>query len=117
MAKSIIIFEVIPKKGAVEAMFQHVENLLPHVTQVPGFIAAEPFVSLVNEGKYCFLCVFENEESATQWRNAAEHRAVQKDGHDNLFESYKIIVTSVSREYTHEERSQAPEDSNTYFDV
>ncbi len=117
MAKCIIIFEVTPKKDGVEAMFAHVQTLLPHVAQVPGFVGAEPFSSLVNEGKYCFLCVFESEEAAMAWRNATEHRAAQKDGHENLFESYKITVGFVVREYTHEERREAPEDSNSFFAV
>ncbi len=115
MAKSITIFEVSPKKDGVEGMFQNVEKALPHVVNAPGFISVEPFTSLANEGKYCFLCVFESEETAAQWRNVAEHRAVQKDGHDNLFEEYKITVTSVVREYTKENRKEAPKDSNEFF--
>ncbi len=115
MTKSITIFEVTPKQNGVEAMFQQVERVLTHVAKAPGFVAAEPFKSLVNEGKYCFLCVFESEEAAKAWRNASEHRAAQKEGHDNLFENYKITVTSVVREYTHEDRAQAPADSNDFF--
>ncbi len=115
MAKSITIFEVTPKKDGVEGMFQNVQKALPHVINVPGFISVEPFTSLANEGKYCFLCVFENDEAAATWRNMTEHRAVQKDGHDNLFEDYKIIVTSVVREYTNHDRTHAPADSNEYL--
>ncbi len=115
MAKSITIFEVIPKKDGVEGMFQNVEKALPHVVNAPGFISVESFTSLGREGKYCFLCVFESEEAAAKWRNEAEHRAVQKDGHDNLFEDYKIAVTSVVREYTIQDREHAPADSNDYF--
>ncbi len=115
MAKSITIFEVTPKKDGVDGMFKDVEKAVPHVMKAPGFVSVEPFSSLANEGKYCFLCVFENEEAAANWRNVAEHREVQKDGHDNLFDNYKITVTSVVREYTHEERVEAPADSNEFF--
>ncbi len=117
MGKSITIFEVTPHKSGVDGMFKNVESVLPHVANAPGFISAEPFASLASEGKYCFLCVFESEEAAAQWRDAAAHRAVQKDGRDSLFASYKITVGSVVREYTHEERGDAPTDSNTYFGV
>ncbi len=115
MTKSITIFEVTPKKDCAEAMFQQVEKVVAHVAKAPGFVAAEPFKSLVNEGKYCFLCVFESEEAAKAWRNVTEHRAAQKEGHDNLFEDYKITVTSVVREYTHKDRAEAPADSNEFF--
>ncbi len=117
MEKCITIFQVTPKKDCAEAMFQNVEKVLPFVAKAPGFIAAEPFSSLVNEGKYCFLCTFESQEAAMQWRNAAEHRAVQKDGHHNLFEEYSITVTSVVREYTNTDRAGAPEDSNAFFNI
>ena len=44
-----------------------------------------------------------------------EHRMSQKEGRENLFESYRITVCSTVREYSDTEREQAPKDSNEYF--
>ena len=36
---------------------------------------------------------------------------------EKLFESYKITVCSEIRSYTNTERTQAPQDSNQYFEL
>ena len=46
-----------------------------------------------------------------------QHRMSQKEGRENLFESYKITVCSEIRSYTDTDRAQAPQDSNRYFGV
>ncbi len=43
------------------------------------------------------------------------HRNCQKKGHDSLFEKYKISVAEVIRQYTKDDRQEAPEDSNRYL--
>ncbi len=113
MTKSIILFEVTPKNTGLQDTFTHVEKVLPHVVKAPGFISAEPFTSLIQQGKYCFLCVFESEESARQCRDVI--RAEQNKRQENLFENYTITVGSVVRQYTHEDRNYAPQDSNDFF--
>ena len=40
-----------------------------------------------------------------------------KEGRKKLFESYKITVCSEIRSYTDKDRSQAPQDSNEFFEV
>lgn len=45
------------------------------------------------------------------------HRMSQKEGRGKLFESYKITVCSAIREYSDTDRTQAPVDSNEYFDA
>lgn len=77
-----------------------------------GFISAERFTSINNEGKLLSMNFWESEESVEKWRNVMKHRMCQKEGRDNLFESYKMTVCSVIREYDVKDRLQAPKDSN-----
>lgn len=113
--KVYVLFEVKPKPEAMSQYLQHAQGLKAALAKTPGFIRAERFSSLVEEGKLLSLSVWENEECVTTWRNQMAHRMSQKQGHDSLFEEYRITVLSPLREYTHEAREQAPEDSNEYI--
>lgn len=41
----------------------------------------------------------------------------QQEGREKLFESYKITVCSEIRSYSDTDRTEAPQDSNKYFEV
>ena len=58
-----------------------------------------------------------DEESVTKWRNLAAHRMAQASGRMNDFADYKITVVTPLRSYTMTERSDAPKDSNKYFEI
>lgn len=117
MSKVVVLFEVVPKKEGLEKFFEHVGNLLPIVQKMDGFISAENYQSLSDENKYFNMSVWDSEENAAKWRNTMDHRQRQKDGHDNLFDNYKLTVASIIREYTDENRENAPSDSNNYLCV
>lgn len=88
--------------------------LKSELTNMPGFISVERFLSLNEEGNYS-ASLLGNEEAASNWRNKMNHRNCQKKGHDSLFEKYKISVAEVIRQYTKDDRQEAPEDSNRYL--
>jgi len=67
------------------------------------------FQSLNDENKILSLSFWESEASIKEWRNMLEHRTAQKKGKDLLFESYRIRVAKVMRDYTDLERGEAPE--------
>jgi heme-degrading monooxygenase HmoA len=113
--KVVVIFEVKPKKEGMEDYLTHVTNLKTELSEMEGFVSVERFSSLNEDGKLLSLSVWENEAAAAKWRNHIAHRKSQKAGHDSLFEKYHIIVASVIREYTNEERAEAPQDSNDYL--
>ena len=89
--------------------------LKPLLAGFEGFIAAERFSSLNEEGKLLSMNVWTDETAVKRWRNVMPHRMSQKEGREKLFESYKIMVCSVLRTYTDTDRSQAPQDSNGFF--
>ena len=108
MSKIIVLFEVTPTKEGMKRYLELAAQLKPMLSGFDGFISAERFQSLTEEGKLLSMNIWENEESVTKWRNILEHRMSQKEGKDQLFESYKITVAQSVREYTSDDRKNAP---------
>ncbi len=115
MSKFIVLFEVTPTNEGKARYLELASMLKPMLFGFEGFIFAERFQSLADERKILSMNVWENEEAMTKWRTMTEHRMSQLEGKTRLFESYKISVTKVVREYTHKDRENAPKDSNEYF--
>lgn len=61
--------------------------------------------------------VWTNESAVERWRNTIQHRMSQHEGREKLFESYRITVCSEIRSYSDTDRTEAPQDSNQYFEV
>ncbi len=116
MSKYIVLFEVVLTKEGKVRYLELATMLKEMLVQFDGFISAERFQSLTNENKILSMNVWESEEAMRKWRKVSEHRMSQLEGRNKLFESYKISVSKVVREYTKENRNEAPSDSNMYFD-
>ncbi len=116
MSKFIVLFEVTPTDEGKARYLELASMLKPMLSGFDGFISAERFQSLVDERKILSMNVWESEDAMTKWRILTEHRMSQLEGKTKLFESYKISVTKVVREYTDKDRVQAPTDSNEYFE-
>lgn len=117
MANIIVLFEVKPTKAGMNKYLDLAAMLKPMLNGFDGFIRAERFSSLNEEGKLLSMNVWTDEAAVERWRNVMEHRMSQKEGREKLFESYKITVCSEIRSYTETERTQAPPDSNGYLGV
>lgn len=117
MSNIIVLFEVTPTKAGMKKYLDLAAMLKPMLAGFEGFIRAERFSSLNEDGKLLSMNVWTDEEAVERWRNVMQHRMSQKEGREKLFESYKITVCSEIRSYTDTSRSQAPEDSNRYFDL
>lgn len=117
MANVIVLFEVKPTKAGMQKYLDLAAMLKPMLAGFEGFIRAERFSSLNEEGKLLSMNVWTDEAAVDRWRNVMQHRMSQKEGRENLFESYKITVCKEIRSYTDTEREQAPKDSNTFFRV
>lgn len=107
-----VIFEVWPKEGHREAYLDIAAGLRPHLEQIPGFIAVERFESLTTPGKLLSVSFFESEEALEHWRKLPDHRAAQAMGRNLHFSDYHLRIASVIRDYSLEDRAEAPEDSN-----
>lgn len=113
--KIAVLFEVAPKKEYKDEYLSLGALLKAELSKMPGFISVERFASLNEEGKLLSLSFWETEEAAAKWRNHINHRICQKKGNSKLFESYRISVAGIIREYTKDDRTEAPEDSNQYL--
>jgi heme-degrading monooxygenase HmoA len=88
-----------------------VEQLKPELDKAEGFISLERFESITAPGKFVSLQFWKDEASVRQWRNVQRHREAQKQGRGGIFASYRLRIAGVVRDYTMDQRTQAPEDS------
>lgn len=117
MSNIIVLFEVTVKNGRMEDYLKMADSLKDSLAKAEGFIRSERFSSLATEGKLLSMSIWENEECVSKWCNLAAHRMAQKHGRMNDFADYKITVVTPIRTYTMTDRTQAPADSNEYWEV
>lgn len=115
MNQIIVLFEVKPTKEGLQKYLDLAAMLKPLLAGFEGFIRAERFSSLSEDGKLLSMNVWTDESAVERWRNVVEHRMSQKEGREKLFEYYRITVCSEIRSYTDTDRTNAPKDSNQYF--
>lgn len=106
-----VIFEVLPHPVRRQEYLDAAARLKPLLEQVDGFVSIERFESLSQPGKVLSLSFWRDEEAVKAWRNGAEHRAVQAQGRDGVFQDYRLRVAAVVRDYGMSERAEAPADS------
>ena len=106
-----VIFEVEPYPEHKNTYLAIASQLRNQLEKIDGFISVERFQSLTNEHKILSLSFFENEEAVLRWRNLEAHRKAQEAGRNELFNSYRLRIASVIRDYGKEERNEAPLDS------
>lgn len=106
-----VIFEFTPAEGRFQEYMDLVAQLKPELEQADGFLSIERFESLTTRGKYVSVQFWRDEECVRKWRNLEQHRAAQKQGRGGIFSSYRLRIAGVLRDYTMEERAQAPADS------
>ncbi len=115
MSKIVVLFEVKPTKEGMARYLELAAKLKELLVGVDGFISAQRFESLNEKGLLLSMNVWESEEALSKWRNTLDHRICQTEGRTKLFESYKITVCESLREYSCDNREEAPEDSNQYL--
>jgi heme-degrading monooxygenase HmoA len=106
-----VIFEFTPAEGRFPEYLQLVEGLKADLAKADGFLSLERFESITARGKFVSLQFWRDEASVHKWRNLQKHRAAQKAGREKIFASYRLRIASVLRDYTMDDRAQAPKDS------
>ena len=106
-----VIFEFTPAEGRFPEYLDLVGTLRADLEKAEGFISLERFESITHKGKYVSLQFWRDEESVRKWRNLQRHREAQAKGRAGIFESYRLRIASVLRDYTMDDRAQAPADS------
>ncbi len=108
-----VIFEVLPAEGHKDDYLAIAAGLRAQLEQEPGFISVERFQSLSDPNKILSLSFFEDEEAVRRWRQRTTHRTAQSRGRSGVFETYRLRVAQVLRDYGMFDRADAPEDSRT----
>ena len=90
MANIIVLFEVKPTKAGMKKYLDLAAVLKPMLTGFEGFIRAERFSSLNEDGKLLSMNVWTDEAAVERWRNVMQHRMSQKEGREKLFEAIKL---------------------------
>ncbi len=106
-----VIFEFTPAEGRFADYKALAEALNDDVRQSDGFISIERFESITTKGKFVSLSFWRDDEAVRKWRNLQKHREAQKKGRGGIFQSYRLRVAQVMRDYTMDSRSQTPKDS------
>lgn len=115
MSQVTVLFEAIIEPQNVEPFMGVAGGLRNKLEAVDGFISVENFKSLTEENKFVNISFWKDETSVEKWRNTMEHRQGQKQGHDTIFNGYRLRVGNIIRDYTSDKRTEAPIDSNDYF--
>ena len=106
-----VIFESWPKPGSGSTYLEMGEEMTSLVDGFDGFISIERFESVSEPGKFVALSFWRDEEAVAAWRNMTKHRAVQSGSRRTVFENYRLRVAEVKRDYTMDDRKEAPADS------
>ncbi len=106
-----VIFEFTPAEGRFPDYMALVDTLRADLAKAEGFISLERFESITTKGKFVSLQFWRDEESVRKWRNVQKHREAQAKGRGGIFKSYRLRIAEVRRDYTLDERAQAPADS------
>ncbi|HZS66769.1 MAG TPA: antibiotic biosynthesis monooxygenase, partial [Burkholderiales bacterium] len=106
-----VIFEFTPAEGRFPDYLALVETLRQDLAEAEGFISLERFESITSKGKFVSLQYWRDEECVRKWRTLQKHRDAQKKGRAGIFKSYRLRIAQVVRDYTMDERAQAPADS------
>lgn len=106
-----VIFEAWPQEDQYQRYLDLAAELKPLLAELDGFISVERFQSLSEPGKVLSLSFWRDEEAIKRWRSLELHRAAQSVGRKQVFDDYHLRIAEVVRDYSLEDRAQAPSDS------
>jgi heme-degrading monooxygenase HmoA len=112
-----VIFEVWPTPGRKNDYLDIAAGLRAELTKIDGFISVERFQSLSDQNKLLSLSFWRDEDAVKQWRNHAQHRESQAKGRAGIFADYRLRIAATIRDYTMNERAEAPADSLAVHDL
>ncbi|MEM7299854.1 MAG: antibiotic biosynthesis monooxygenase [Pseudomonadota bacterium] len=105
-----VIFEVEPHPDHKDTYLARAADLRPLFEDLDGFISIERFESIVNPGKLVSLSFWRDEAAIENWRAFEAHRKAQFAGRNHWFKNYRLRVASVLRDYSKDNREEAPAD-------
>lgn len=106
-----VIFEFSAAEGRFPDYKRLAEGLSDEVRRIDGFLSIERFQSISDPARFVSLSFWRDEDAVKRWRNLQKHREAQAQGRLGIFSGYRLRVCQVIRDYSLEERGEAPKDS------
>ncbi|MBM7486801.1 heme-degrading monooxygenase HmoA [Bradyrhizobium sp. USDA 3686] len=104
----VVIFESWPKPGKGRDYIDFGVKLAHLLEGRDGFISVERFESVVEPGKFVALSFWRDEAAVNAFRQVPAHRSIQSKSRQEVFDDYRLRVANVIRDYSKDDRSQAP---------
>jgi heme-degrading monooxygenase HmoA len=104
----VVIFESWPKPGKGKDYIDFGLKLAHLLEGRDGFISVERFESVIEPGKFVALSFWRDEAAVNAFRQVPAHRAIQSKSRQEVFDDYRLRVAKVIRDYSKDDRSQAP---------
>src|SRR4051812_30895555 len=103
-----VIFEFWPEPSRTGDYFDIAGALRAQLDTMDGFMSIERFESVTTPGKFVSLSFWRDEAALRAWRNLEAHRQAQAKGRGGIFSDYRLRVASVLRDYSMQDRAEAP---------
>src|SRR6266516_1841246 len=103
-----VIFEGIPHEGKMKEYIEMAPKYKEHLAQADGFISNERYQSCSNPNKILSISFWRDEESIKKFRELEMHQQDERAGREYLFANYRICIANVFRDYSLNERTDAP---------
>lgn len=104
----VVIFESWPKPGKGKDYIDYGVKLAHLLEGRDGFISVERFESVVEPGKFVALSFWRDEAAVDSFREVPAHRSIQSKSRADVFDDYRLRVAKVIRDYSKDDRTQAP---------
>ena len=111
-----VIFEVWPAAGRKDDYLEIAAVLRAELAKIDGFISVERFQSLSDPSKLLSLSFWRDEDAVKEWRNHPKHRESQTEARATIFADYRLRIAVTIRDYSMNERTEAPDDSPAIHD-
>jgi heme-degrading monooxygenase HmoA len=104
----VVVFEGIPHEGKMEEYLALSPKYKPELANMDGFISNERYQSCSNPNKVLSVSYWKDEAAIKQFRELEMHQKDEAAGRETLFEDYRISIAKVFRDYSLNDRKDAP---------
>lgn len=94
----LVVFEVQPKEGRLDAYLANAKMLKPELERIDGFIDNVRYMSSTREGLLLSLSTWRDEKALVRWRTRTSHHLVQEKSRERIFADYRIRVGQITRD-------------------
>ena len=93
----VVVFRSRVKPGHDDELNELGARMYDLASRMPGFVSYRDYQA--TDGEAVAVVEFESLETLKAWREHPEHKAAQVAGRERFFESYRIQVCRVERDY------------------